>query len=199
MIKLLLVEDQAMVRGALSALLTMSGKVSVTEASNGGEAQGLLTTGQFDVVLTDIEMPVCSGLELLQWVRAQELPVKVVILTTFGRSGYIQRALRGGVDGFLLKDAEVDSLLRSLDKIIKGQKVIEPELAMLALGETDPLTDKERRALRLASEGKSTSDIARELFIAEGTARNYLSECIAKLGASNRIEAARIAQQKGWL
>lgn len=199
MMKLLLVEDQAMVRGALSALLTMAGTVSVTEAASGKEAQVMLGSELFDVVLTDIEMPECSGLELLQWIRERELPCKVVILTTFGRSGYVQRAIKAGVDGFLLKDAEVDSLLKALDKIVKGHKVIEPELAMLAFGDTDPLTDKERKALRLASEGKSTSDIAKALFIAEGTARNYLSECIAKLGASNRIEAARIAQQKGWL
>lgn len=199
MMKLLLVEDQAMVRGALSALLTMAGTVSVTEAASGKEAQVMLGSELFDVVLTDIEMPECSGLELLQWIRGRELPCKVVILTTFGRSGYVQRAIKAGVDGFLLKDAEVESLLKALDKIVKGHKVIEPELAMLAFGDTDPLTDKERKALRLASEGKSTSDIAKALFIAEGTARNYLSECIAKLGASNRIEAARIAQQKGWL
>ncbi|MBO6226877.1 MAG: response regulator transcription factor, partial [Shewanella sp.] len=117
----------------------------------------------------------------------------------FGRAGYIKRAIEAGVGGFLLKDAPSETLVNAIQQVMAGQRVIDPELAMMAIGDVDPLNDKERRALRLASEGKSTADIAETLFIAEGTVRNYLSEAIAKLNASNRIDAARIAKQKGWL
>jgi len=122
-----------------------------------------------------------------------------VIVTTFGRAGYIKRALAAGVEGFLLKDAPSEELAQALRKVMTGRKVIDPELAIAALNELDPLTDKERKALRLAGEGKSTADIATSLFLSEGTVRNYLSEAIAKLNAGNRIDAARIARQKGWL
>jgi two-component system response regulator DesR len=151
------------------------------------------------LLLTDIEMPGLTGIELAQYVQ-QHLPAtKVVVITTFGRSGYIQRALEAGVSGFLLKDAPIEQLCSALKKVQLGKKVIDPELVGQSLGDLDPLTDKERRALRLAAEGKSTSEIAAALYIAEGTARNYLSEAISKLAASNRVDAARIAKQKGWL
>lgn len=127
------------------------------------------------------------------------MPIKVIILTTFGRAGYIKRAIQAGVGGFLLKDAPSDSLIEAIGLITKGKRVIDPELAIMAVSEQDPLNDKERRALRLASDGRSTAEIANTLFIAEGTVRNYLSEAIAKLHATNRIDAARIAKQKGWL
>ena len=197
--KILLAEDQAIVRGALATLLRLEPDVEVSEADNGATAFELCQSDTFDVVLTDIEMPQLSGLELLEKLRKQSFAGKVVILTTFGRTGYIQRALQLGVDGFLLKDASTDDLLAALQKITQGRRVIGPELAMLAVGEQDPLTEKERQALRLAAEGVSTVGIAQRLFIAEGTARNYLSSAIAKLGVSNRTEAARLAHQKGWL
>lgn len=197
--KILLAEDQAMVRGALAALLRLNSQHEIIEAADGDAAFKLLKEQSFDVLLTDIEMPGRSGLDLAAYVQQQQLPQKVVIITTFGRSGYIRRALDCGVSGFLLKDAPIDDLLAALDKVMTGKRVIDSELALLALGEQDPLTDKERRALRLAADGKTTAEIAALLFIAEGTARNYLSEAIAKLNASNRVDAARIAQQKGWL
>ncbi|ARD20684.1 response regulator transcription factor [Shewanella japonica] len=205
--KILLAEDQAMVRGALSALLTLSndetiGPVEVTEAEDGTQAIALLKQHSFDLLLSDIEMPGRTGLELAQWLKEQQgaaLQTKVIILTTFGRAGYIKRALACGVDGFLLKDAPTESLLSAIKQVMAGKKVIDPELAISAIGDIDPLNDKERKALRFASEGLSTSDIAAKLFIAEGTVRNYLSEAISKLNASNRIDAARIAKQKGWL
>lgn len=197
--KILLAEDQAMVRGALAALLRLNSKHEIHEAADGDSALKLLKDQTFDVLLTDIEMPGRSGLDLAAYVQHQQLAMKVVIITTFGRSGYIRRALDSGVSGFLLKDAPIDDLLAALEKVITGKRVIDSELALLALGEQDPLTDKERRALRLAADGKTTAEIASMLFIAEGTARNYLSEAIAKLNASNRVDAARIAQQKGWL
>nr|WP_239480497.1 response regulator transcription factor [Parashewanella hymeniacidonis] len=199
MIKILLAEDQAMVRGALSALLTLSGHCQITEAENGEQALALLKQQQFDLLLSDIEMPKVTGIELAQWVADNQPQTKVVIVTTFSRAGYIKRAIECGVSGFLLKDAPSEQLVDAITSVMNGKRIIDPELAMMAIGDKDPLNDKERRALRLASEGKSTSDIASTLFIAEGTVRNYLSEAISKLNASNRIDAARIAQQKGWL
>lgn len=197
--KILLAEDQAMVRGALAGLLQLSGDFSVTQATDGDQALALLKTEDFQLLLTDIEMPGSSGLELAAWVAREQPALKTIIITTFGRAGYIKRALEAGVCGFLLKDAPVEELVETIAKVMQGKKVIAPELAMLALGEQDPLSDKERRALRLAAEGKSSGEIAAALFISEGTVRNYLSEAINKLGASNRIDAARIAKQKGWL
>ncbi|ALZ74819.1 response regulator transcription factor [Rheinheimera sp. F8] len=197
--RILLAEDQAMVRGALASLLRLSSSHELVEAADGDSALKLLKAEHFDVLLTDIEMPGRSGLELAAWLQQQQSKIKVIVITTFGRSGYVRRALDCGVSGFLLKDAPVDDLLAAIDKVLAGKRVIDSELALLALGEQDPLSDKERRALRLAGEGKSTAEIATLLFIAEGTVRNYLSEAMAKLNAVNRVEAARIAQQKGWL
>ncbi len=196
---ILLAEDQTMVRSALAALLKLEGDAEVTEACDGQQALKLLKETSPALLLTDIEMPGHTGIELAEWVQANRPGLKVIIITTFGRAGYIRRALEAGVSGFLLKDAPIEQLLDAIDKVMAGRKVIDPELAMMALGDKDPLTDKERRALRLAQEGKSTAEIAASLFIAEGTARNYLSEAINKLGAANRVDAARIAAQKGWL
>ena len=201
--KILLAEDQAMVRGALAALLTLAcdslNEIEIVEVEDGDKAMQQLKTDSFDLLLTDIEMPGKSGLELSQWLQQQRSQTKVIILTTFGRAGYIKRALEYGVGGFLLKDAPSEDLINAIKQVMAGKRVIDPELAFTAIGEIDPLNDKERRALRLASEGLSTSDIGSQLFIAEGTVRNYLSEAISKLNASNRIDAARIAKQKGWL
>ncbi|MDH1472093.1 response regulator transcription factor [Shewanella sp. GD03713] len=196
---ILLAEDQAMVRGALAALLTLAGGFTITQASNGDEALSLLKQQHFDLLLTDIEMPGRTGLELASWLKEQHSHTKVVVITTFGRAGYIKRAIEAGVGGFLLKDAPSETLVNAIQQVIAGKRVIDPELVIMAIGDIDPLNDKERRALRFASEGKSTAEIAEMLFIAEGTVRNYLSEAIAKLNASNRIDAARIAKQKGWL
>jgi two-component system, NarL family, response regulator DesR len=197
--KILLAEDQAMVRGALAALLSMEADFEVTQAEDGDKAWLLLKKNTYDILLTDIEMPGRSGLELAQWLIQQGSTTKIIIITTFGRSGYIRRAIDMGVSGFLLKDAPSEQLIESIYRIMDGKRVIDGELAMMALGETDPLNDKERRALRLASEGKTTAEIAGTLHLSEGTVRNYLSEAIAKLDAANRVDAARIARQKGWI
>ncbi|MGB3611982.1 MAG: response regulator transcription factor [Cellvibrio sp.] len=196
---ILLAEDQAMVRGALAALLSMEPDFHVTEAVDGDHALQLLRQQTFDVLLSDIEMPGRSGLELAQWLQQQQTRTRIIIITTFGRAGYIRRAIDMGVSGFLLKDAPSSELIQAIYRVMEGKRVIDGELAMTALGEVDPLSDKERRALRLAAEGKSTSDIATTLCLSEGTVRNYLSEAIAKLNAANRVDAARIARQKGWL
>lgn len=196
---ILLAEDQAMVRTALAALLRLEADIHVTEAADGYAALQQLKKQPFDLLLTDIEMPGASGIELAQYVQQQKLPTKVVIITTFGRTGYVKRAMDAGVGGFLLKDAPVEQLVQAMQQVMTGKKVVDSELLLNSLGEQDPLTDKERQALRLAAEGKSTGEIASALYIAEGTARNYLSEAISKLNAANRIDAARIARQKGWL
>ena len=196
---ILLAEDQAMVRTALASLLRLETEMQVTEAADGTIALKLLKQHAFDLLLTDIEMPGASGIELAQYVQQQKLPTKVVIITTFGRAGYVKRAMEAGVGGFLLKDAPVEQLVQAMQQVMAGKKVVDSELLLNSLGEQDPLTERERQALRLAAEGKSTSEIAAALYIAEGTARNYLSEAISKLNAANRIDAARLARQKGWL
>lgn len=197
--KILLAEDQSMVRGALAALLSMEEGFEITQAEDGDRAWLLMKQNSYDILLTDIEMPGRSGLELAQWVLQQKLPTKTIIITTFGRSGYIRRAIDMGVSGFLLKDAPSEQLIQAIYKVMDRKRVIDGELAMMALGESDPLNDKERRALRLAAEGKTTAEIAVVLCLSEGTVRNYLSEAIAKLHAANRVDAARIARQKGWI
>ncbi|MBG21982.1 MAG: DNA-binding response regulator [Idiomarinaceae bacterium] len=197
--KVLLAEDQTMVRTALASLLRLEADYDVDEAVDGAAAQQQLQQENYDILLTDIEMPHLSGIELVQWVQKHQPQLKTVIITTFNRAGYIKRAVDAGVSGFLLKDAPIDTLIGSLQKVCAGERVISNELLLQALGQDDPLTEKERKALRLAGQGMSTQAIAEALFIAEGTARNYLSEAISKLHASNRVEAARIAHQKGWL
>ena len=200
MIKILLAEDQGLVRGALCALLQLENDIEVVaQAEDGMQALKRLKESNIDLLLTDIEMPELTGIELAEKCRELYPHIKIVIVTTFGRAGYIKRALAAGVEGFLLKEAPSDELAQALRKVMTGRIVIDPELAIAALNELDPLTDKERKALRLAGEGKSTADIATSLFLSEGTVRNYLSEAIAKLNAGNRIDAARIARQKGWL
>jgi len=199
-IRVIIAEDQAMVRGALAALLTIEGDIEVVaEAVDGRQALELLQSVAADVVLTDIEMPHITGLELAIEVQRRKLPVRVVILTTFARAGYLRRALDAGVSGYLLKDAPAATLANALRRIRAGARVIDPELAAEAWTEADPLTDRERQVLRYAGEGSTGAEIAERLNLSEGTVRNYLSEAISKLGASNRTEAARIARQKGWL
>lgn len=197
--RVLLAEDQAMVRTALAGLLRLETDMQVIEAADGTAALQQLKQSKFDLLLTDIEMPGATGIELAQYVQHHKLTTKVVIITTFGRAGYVKRAMDAGIGGFLLKDAPVEHLVQAMRQVIAGKKVVDSELLLNSLGEQDPLSDKERQALRLAAEGKSTRKIATALYIAEGTARNYLSEAINKLSAANRIDAARIARQKGWL
>ena len=196
---ILLAEDQAMVRTALASLLRLAANFNVTEAADGGAALSQLKQQHFDLLLSDIEMPGKSGIELAQYIQQHKLATKAVIITTFGRAGYVKRAMDAGVGGFLLKDAPVEQLISAINQVMAGKRVVDSELLLNSLGEQDPLTDKERQALRLAADGQSTSDIAAALYIAEGTARNYLSDAISKLNAANRIDAARIARQKGWL
>ena len=199
-IRILLAEDQAMVRGALSALLKLETDIDVIgTAADGDEAWRLMQGDPPDVLVTDIEMPHLTGLELAQRVRDQGMPTKVVIVTTFARPGFLRRALDAGVLGYLLKDAPAEQLAEALRKVHRGGRAIDPQLALEAWGEADPLNDRERQVLRLAGEGQSAGEIAAQLHLSQGTVRNYLSEAIGKLGVGNRIEAYRLARQKGWL
>ncbi|HET7268345.1 MAG TPA: response regulator transcription factor, partial [Oleiagrimonas sp.] len=198
MIKVLLAEDQTMVLGALSALLSLESDIEVLgSAADGESAWRQLQRLQPDVLVTDIEMPGLTGLELAQRVQRHELPIKVVIVTTFARPGFLRRALDAGVSGYLLKDAPAEKLADALRTVHRGGRAIDAELALEAWSEADPLNDRERQVLRLAGEGQSAGDIAARLNLSQGTVRNYLSEAIGKLGVTNRIEAYRTARQKG--
>jgi two-component system, NarL family, response regulator DesR len=200
MIRILLVEDQAMVRGALSALLSFEDDMQVLgTCADGAEAWSQVQRLRPDVVVSDIEMPGVTGLELAARVRESGMPVKVVIVTTFARSGYLRRALDAGVVGYLLKDSPAEQLADAVRKVHRGGRVIDPQLALEAWTEADPLNERERQVLRLAGEGLSAAQIATQLSLSHGTVRNYLSEAIGKLHAANRVEAYRLARQKGWL
>ena len=200
MIRVLLAEDQAMVRGALSALLKLESDLDVIgSAADGEEAWAFIERDKPDVVVTDIEMPKLTGLELAQRIRDRDIGCKVIILTTFARPGFLRRALDSGVGGYLLKDAPAEQLAEALRKVHRGGRAIDPQLALEAWSGEDPLNERERQILRLAGDGLSAGDIAEQLHLSQGTVRNYLSEAIGKLGVGNRIEAARLARQKGWL
>ena len=200
MIRVLLAEDQAMVLGALSALLGLESDIEVVGAAADGEtAWRDVQRLKPDVLVTDIEMPSLTGLELAQRIQRHEMTTKVVIVTTFARPGFLRRAWDAGVAGSLLKAAPAENLAEALRKVHRGGRSIDPQLALDAWSEADPLNDRERQVLRLAGEGRSAGEIAGQLNLSQGTVRNYLSEAIGKLGVGNRIEAFRLARQKGWL
>jgi two-component system response regulator DesR len=199
-IRVLIAEDQNMVLGALAALLEMEGDIKVVgQVRNGREALKAILDVQPDVVITDIEMPEMTGLELAAEIQARQLAKRVIILTTFARAGYLRRAMNAGASGYILKDRPAKELADAVRKVHQGLRVIDPELAAEAWGESDPLTDRERQVLRMAGDGRSTAQIAMDLHLSEGTVRNYLSEAISKLGVTNRFEAARLARNQGWL
>jgi len=200
MIRVLLAEDQAMLRGALAALLAMEADIEVAGTAGDGEtAWRELQRLRPDVLVTDIEMPGLTGLELAQRLQRHGASTRVVIVTTFARPGFLRRALDAGVGAYLLKDAPVEQLADAVRRVHGGGRVIDPQLAVDAWSDADPLNDRERQVLRLAGEGLSAGEIATRLSLSAGTVRNYLSEAIGKLGVGNRIEAHRLARQKGWL
>jgi len=199
-IKVVIAEDQSMVLGALAALLEIESDVQVVgQARNGREALLLTLQLKPNVLLTDIEMPEMTGLEVATELKQRGSSTRIIILTTFARPGYLRRAMEAGAAGYLLKDAPAATLANALRRVNAGHRVIDPELATEAWTEKDPLSDRERQVLRMAAEGSSSGEIAGTLRLSEGTVRNYLSEAISKLGAGNRVEAARIARMKGWL
>ncbi|HEX9939550.1 MAG TPA: response regulator transcription factor [Longimicrobium sp.] len=200
MIRVVIAEDQAMVLGALAALLDIESDLEVVaQARDGREALEVVASASPDVLLTDIEMPEMTGLEVAAEIARRRLPTRVIILTTFARAGYLRRALDAGASGYLLKDSPAEDLANAVRRVHAGGRAVDPELAREAWTERDPLSDRERQVLRLAGEGATSAAIAARLSLSEGTVRNYLSDAIAKLGAANRIEAARAAREKGWL
>ncbi len=199
-IRVVIAEDQGMVLGALAALLEIEGDIAVVaRARNGREALAAVLAERPDVFITDIEMPEMTGLEVAAELKRQRTPTRVIILTTFARAGYLRRALDAGASGYLLKDMPAEQLADAVRRVCRGLRMVDPELAAEAWTDPDPLTDRERQVLRLAGEGMASTDIALRLELSEGTVRNYLSEAISKVGANNRVEAARIARTKGWL
>lgn len=201
MIRVLLAEDQAMVRGALAALLSLEGDIEiVAEVGRGDEVATVARATKPDVALLDIEMPGRDGLTAAAELHTQLPTCKVLILTTFGRPGYLRKAMESGVVGFLLKDAPATQLATAIRRALAGERIVDPTLAMTALSEgNNPLTERERAVLAAVTHGASIAEVASSLFLSEGTVRNYLSVAIQKLGARNRIEAAHAAEQKGWL
>ena len=200
-IRVLLAEDQAMIREALAALLSFEDDIEVVaQVGRGDEVAGAAAQSAPDVALLDIEMPGMDGLTAAEALRASSPATKIVILTTFGRPGYLRRAMESGVSGFIVKDSPAGKLVQTIRKVLDGQRVIDPDLAAAALAEgTSPLTPREADVLAHAADGATIAQIAGTLYLSEGTVRNYLSACIQKTGARNRAEALRIARERGWL
>ncbi|HVT68237.1 MAG TPA: response regulator transcription factor [Trebonia sp.] len=203
MIRVLLAEDQAMIREALAALLSFEDDIEVVaQVGRGDEVTRAATDAKPDVALLDIEMPGMDGLTAAAALRQTCPDIKIIILTTFGRPGYLRRAMESGASGFVVKDSPADKLARTIRDVLAGQRVIDPDLAAAALAEgASPLTPRERDVLLAAAqnEGATIAQIAAAVYLSEGTVRNYLSSCIQKTGARNRAEAVRIAQGHGWL
>jgi two-component system, NarL family, response regulator DesR len=200
-VRVLLAEDQAMVRGAIAALLNLEEDIEiVAEASRGDEVVPAALQSVPDVALLDVEMPGGNGLIAAAALREKLPSCRVIILTTFGRAGYLKRAMESGAVGFLLKDAPSSELAKAIHRVMRGERVVDPDLAAMALSAGDnPLTEREREVLAASEDGATIEDVAARLYLSEGTVRNYLSTAIKKLGARNRIEAARLAERKGWL
>jgi two-component system response regulator DesR len=200
-VRVLLAEDQAMVRGAIAALLALEEDIEiVAEASRGDEVVDLALESGPDVALLDVEMPGGDGLDAAAALREKLPSCRVIILTTFGRAGYLKRAMENGATGFLLKDAPSSELAKAIHRVMRGERVVDPDLAALALSAGDnPLTEREREVLAASEGGATIEDVAARLYLSEGTVRNYLSAAIKKLGTRNRVEAARLAEKRGWL
>ena len=200
-IRVLLAEDQAMIREALAALLSFEDDMEVVaQVGRGDEVTAAALASKPDVALLDIEMPGMDGLTAAAALSQASPGTKIVILTTFGRPGYLRRAMEAGASGFVVKDSPADRLARTIRQVLGGQRVIDPELAAAALSEgASPLTPRERDVLAASRDGAAIAEIAAALYLSEGTVRNYLSACIQKTGARNRTEALRVAEERGWL
>ena len=198
--RLLVAEDQSMLRDALCQLLLLQEDVEdVLQAGDGQEAIRLLETHPVDIEILDIEMPIKTGLEVLEWAKSQQPQLKVVIVTTFNRPGYFERALKAGVDAYVLKERRITDLMATLHTVLAGQKEYSPELMEGILTHPNPLSPQEKAVLKEVAKGASNQEIADRLFLSNGTIRNYMSAILTKLDAENRTEAAKIAQEKGWL
>lgn len=201
MIRIVIAEDQQMLRGALASLLQLEEDIEVVaQVSNGDEALQAINTYQPDLCLLDIEMPELSGLDVAERIKQEGLPCKVMMVTTFARPGYLERAMEAKVEAYLLKDEPIQFLVEAIRKVHQGGRVISPELAnFLFEKEENPLSEREQEVLRLVAKGKSTDEIASTLYLTKGTVRNYLSSAIQKLEVGSRHQAIKKATEKGWL
>ncbi|WP_314655017.1 response regulator transcription factor [uncultured Streptococcus sp.] len=198
--RLLVAEDQSMLRDALCQLLLLQEDVEdVLQAGDGQEAIQLLESQSVDIAILDVEMPIRTGLEVLEWAKSHQPQLKVVIVTTFKRPGYFERALKAGVDAYVLKERRITDLMGTLHTVLAGQKEYSPELMETILTHPNPLSSQEQAVLREVAKGASNQEIADHLYLSNGTIRNYMSAILTKLNAENRTEAAKIAQEKGWL
>jgi two-component system, NarL family, response regulator DesR len=200
MIRLFIAEDQKMLLGALGSLLNLEEDMEVIgQATNGEDALSSILRLEPDVCLMDIEMPIRNGLDVAEELVRGGCSSKIIILTTFARPGYFERAVKIGVHGYLLKDSEIDELADAIRRCVTGKRIFSPELTFNVIREENPLNPREQEILRLAALGKTTKEITSELYLSSGTVRNYISEIIHKLDAKNRTEAASIAEKKGWI
>lgn len=198
--KILLAEDQSMLRDALCQLLQLQPDVaSVSQAVDGREAMELLKTNPVDVAILDVEMPYQTGLDVLEWVKEHQPAVKVIIVTTFKRPGYFERAVKADVDAYVLKERSIADLMKTIHTVLAGQKEYSPELMEVLMTHKNPLSHQELLVLEAAATGLSNKEIAEKLYLSNGTIRNYMSTILTKLAADNRTEAVRIAQEQGWI
>ena len=198
--KLLIAEDQSMLRDAMATLLSMQDSVeSVLQAKNGKEAIDSISTNDIDVAILDVEMPEATGLDVLEYIRSNNIHCKVVIVTTFKRMGYFERAIKNNVDAYVLKDRSIDELMKTINNVLAGHKEYSPELMENIFNSHNPLTNQEKIILLKIKEGLSNKEIANELFLSEGTIRNYISNILTKLNCKNRTEAVKKSTEEGWL
>lgn len=198
--RLLIAEDQSMLRDAMATLLLMEDTIDeVLQAKNGKEAMDILVDSSVDVAILDIEMPEATGLDVLEFIRNNGISCKVIIVTTFKRSGYFERAIKNNVDAYVLKDRSIDELMKTINNVLAGNKEYSPELMENIFTNHNPLSNQEKILLAKVKEGLSNKEISSELYLSEGTIRNYISNILTKLNCKNRTEAVKKATEEGWI
>lgn len=198
--RLLIAEDQSMLRDAMATLLLMEDSIDeVLQAKNGKEAIEILVSSSIDVAILDIEMPEATGLDVLEFIRINSINCKVIIVTTFKRAGYFERAIKNNVDAYVLKDRSIDELMKTINNVLAGNKEYSPELMENIFTNHNPLSNQEKIILLKIKKGLSNKEIANELFLSEGTIRNYISNILTKLNCKNRTEAVKKSTEEGWL
>ena len=198
--KLLIAEDQSMLRDAMATLLLMEDSIDeVLQAKNGKEAMDILASSSVDVAILDIEMPEATGLDVLEFIRNKGISCKVIIVTTFKRAGYFERAIKNNVDAYVLKDRSIDELMKTINNVLAGNKEYSPELMENIFTNHNPLSNQEKILLAKVKEGLSNKEISSELYLSEGTIRNYISNILTKLNCKNRTEAVKKATEEGWI
>ena len=198
--RLLIAEDQSMLRDAMATLLLMEDSIDeVLQAKNGKEAIDILVDSSIDVAILDIEMPEATGLDVLEFIRNKGISCKVIIVTTFKRAGYFERAIKNNVDAYVLKDRSIDELMKTINNVLEGNKEYSPELMENIFTNHNPLSNQEKILLAKVKEGLSNKEISSELYLSEGTIRNYISNILTKLNCKNRTEAVKKATEEGWV